>query len=827
MKQVYYTATLPGSTFPGTPAAEWQMRASSSGVWTERQQAILPFARYAPPREDGTPPGPAPVRLALFQAPEAGRFLCHSSYHPGNGQPGVAISHVVLDLLPTMDAQHAIQTWGSDHWQVEDPGTVFELPDALYLPVSGAIDDEALARFLAVPEHKELLQFLLAAFISTPATTRIFLAAPAEDVALAIYGLTRAIPLPLLENFTFSTYEASPLDAHARVIGTSWSNAQARDLPAACYDGLGVGYNAYNGTKTAMNTAQPFVEFAVQSLSAGKPAALDEFRTNWQRLGVKDIGMLDLVFRMARGTGVMTKEESHQALHDPALASWVAARPEALTQFLEWAFEDLEYATGTFPRAMQGLRQKPDVMQKLGQTVHEQGLSALKQGNLNRTRNALEVLLPMVAPAKAATIWTEIMHGITEPDTLTWETRAYLLPKFARLKPSAATQVSDADIQRWIRVPAERLDDLLRLELPPGYKLAAALNCLEGAQPPLGTVAKALTNHSPLVLVILSKLSQQPTVETKAGDLFDAVLVESAFRPWPDELMRAARHLPPRLLDRAMQSSLKECQVNLTALVRDHGADLLELLGGKPSLEIIADRLLQANGDELLADPAVTRFLDGLMAQSHLRGEVRARLEAWQTVRGYLQEPSLHEERLYQVAAALALEPPLFALTMFEKVRDAAVDRLAAAQGDVQADAEAIILTLAPRVPGGATQLYRDLVHKLDEKKQFGKNLELLHSFLAIALDATKSPDLPVQLGDLDAEAFALLKQTRKYNPKFLDALDSRATNWPRHARQQWHFVMQAVRPPAVGYGRDAGLILGTIVVCAIAVAVLKFMAIL
>jgi hypothetical protein len=831
MKQVYYTTVFHGSSLPGMPEAECRVKASSPGVWPERQQALLPYARYTPPSQDeGQAAPPPPIRLALLQTPEAGRFLCHTTYVPGstnNGQPAMAVSHLVLDLLPTMDAQHAIQTWGSDHWQQSDPGFVSELPDALFLPVSGVIDDAALTRFLAVPDHRELLQFLLAAFMTTPPSTRIFLAAPAEDVAHAIYGLTRSIPLTLLENFTFTTYEATPLDANARVIGTSWGNAHAKDLPAACYDGLGVGYNAYTGTKTAMNTNLPFVEFAVQSLSTGKTTALDEFRTNWARLGVKDVGMLDLVFRMARGTGTLTKEESHQAMQDPALAAWIAARPDALNQFLEWAFDDLEYATGTFPRALQGLRQKPDLMMKLGQTVHEQGMAALKAGNLNRTRNALEVLLPMVAPGKASSVWSEILQGVSDPDALPWETRCYLLPKFARLKPSATTQASDADVQRWIRIPAERLEDLLRLEIPVSYKLSAALNCLEAPAPPLSVIGKALVNHTPLVLAILTKLSQQPGGEAKAGNFFDAVLVESAFRPWPDDLMRAGKHMPASLLDRCMTASLKECQVNIVALVRDHGVELLELLSGKPSLDTIADRLLQTSGDELLNEPAVVRFLEGLMTQTHLRSEVRARLEACLTVRDYLREPTLQEEGLYKVAAALAVEPALFAPTMFDKVRDAAVQRLATDTGDVQGNTETILLTLSPRVSGGATQLYRDILRKLNDQKHFSRNLELLHAFLAIALDATKSPDLPVQLGDLDAETFALLRQTAKENPKFLDTLDGRVLNWPRHARQQWQFVKQAVRPPAIGWGRDIALVAGTVVVCAIIVVVLKVMNIL
>ena len=41
-----------------------------------------------------------------------------------------------------------------------------------------------------------MLGFALAALLGTPGTTRVFLAAPAEDVAKVVYAVTRALPVP-------------------------------------------------------------------------------------------------------------------------------------------------------------------------------------------------------------------------------------------------------------------------------------------------------------------------------------------------------------------------------------------------------------------------------------------------------------------------------------------------------------------------------------------------------------------------------------------------------------------------------------------------------
>ena len=76
----------------------------------------------------------------------------------------------------------------------------------------------------------------LSAFLSTPTTTRIFLAASADDVAKVVYALTRALPQGLLDHFTFSTYESDPLSCSARLVGHESGSAE-QDLPNACYLG--------------------------------------------------------------------------------------------------------------------------------------------------------------------------------------------------------------------------------------------------------------------------------------------------------------------------------------------------------------------------------------------------------------------------------------------------------------------------------------------------------------------------------------------------------------------------------------------------------------
>src|SRR5262249_23150467 len=158
-------------------------------------------------------------------------LLCHSTclgIDPATGKNGHFFTHLLLDVPNTLDAQQAIQSWGSHLWQRTDPGGSAELPEALYLPVSSALGDAELHRFLTQPANRDLLEFLLAALL-TQRGGRIFVAAPVETVALCIYGLTRVLPPALLEDFTFSTYEREPFACPARLVGTCWDETPDHD----------------------------------------------------------------------------------------------------------------------------------------------------------------------------------------------------------------------------------------------------------------------------------------------------------------------------------------------------------------------------------------------------------------------------------------------------------------------------------------------------------------------------------------------------------------------------------------------------------------------
>jgi hypothetical protein len=569
MKQVYLAA-VPGAGYP--------VRAATAGLTPEALETVQMLAPCALPAHLSPTQAHerAPKRLALLRTLATARTLVHSAW-TGPGEQ--YFTHALLGVPDNLDTESLVQSWGSPLWQqTDDPTIGAELPAMPYPPVADSFNDTVLREFFDQTIHRELLSFVLSALMTTPPGVRIFIAAPADDVARCIYAITRALPLALSEALTFSTYEPHPLACSARIVGTTFAAPAPveppappppaepvaegaeppapveppppaapppmADLPEECYAGMGVGFNVYSGRRTKLPEDLPFAEFAVDALASGKTERLDEFRATWQRLGVKEPMYLGIVYRLARGTGVLTKEESLEALQNPAIAAWISPRPDVLRQFVEWALEDREFANNGFSRVAVALRQKPEIVAKLTQTVHDEGVTALKDGDVPRTANALEMILPMIAPARANAIWGELLKLLTTPNKLSWDMRWYLLPKFVRIKPPLSPTTIDDALKPWVTVPPDRLAQLLALELPRAYHLVASLACLHGKDEPSETTARALATHPQLTMNVLQQLATAPKL-TRVLKLPDTAAVRVEPPPPEPTSEPEASTLPP------------------------------------------------------------------------------------------------------------------------------------------------------------------------------------------------------------------------------------------------------------------------------------------
>ncbi|MFO0849299.1 MAG: hypothetical protein U0871_12205 [Gemmataceae bacterium] len=813
MKQLYAAGPLMGREPQVGLSA---VRATSAGVKPDELVAALSAAGYTPPPANTTD-RKLPVRLALLNTP-AGRLLTHIA---PNG--GTYFAHTLLDVPASADAQLAIQTWGSPQWQRHDPDSPADLPDLPYLPVADVLDDAAVQKWLDAPARRDLLEFVLTALLGTPPTTRVIVAAPADDVARVVYAVTRSLPPGLLDDFTFSTYEPDPLACPARLVGYD-AGADDLELPAGCYADGCVGFNPATGKRSELAATVPFAGFAADCLATGECGPLDEVKATWQRLGLTDRTKFDLVFRLARGTGVWTKEEAAEALQHPTLAAWVSSKTDAVKQFLDWAMDDREFATGSFTKVVQTLRQKPDHIAKVGPAVRELGLKMVRTGDLVRTANALEVVLPMVAPAKATAVWGELLAQLGDPTPLAWPTRWYLLPRFVRFKQQQGASGIDPALARWVDVPADKLGELLALDLPRAYQLAAGWACLNQPGEPSAELARTIGRHPGLTLTLLQP-DEHGLTDDRSVQLFERLLAEAPEHPWFEDLLRAAGKFPADLLNRFFEATLASGKLDADRVIRTQGPQLLELFAGQSGLDRLGTQFLANPPADLLHNPSLLGFLDRLRDEPQVGDALQSRIAAVKAVRGYLDEPAFAPEPMTAAAEALRLTPPAVPASAKNEVFAAVSGALAgrATSESLQADLEAVLVRFGDVLANDPADLSENLLRDLRGRTDFARRPGLVHAFLAVALGAAKSPELVGKLDGLDVQAFAIATESAKAGGRRLLAeIDARTSDWPKAAKTQWGFLKAAVQPRS-RLLRDVAVFVAGAAVASVGWAVMRF----
>lgn len=757
--------------------------ARTAGVAEDEITTALGMATYTPPPR-GDLERPLPIRLAFLKSSNNSRVLTHVA-------PGLEgyVSHTLLNVPPSADAQLAIQTWGSPLWQRVEPEAGDDLPELPYLPVAELLDDTILVNWLADAEHCDLLRYALQALVVNT-EGRVFLVASADDVAQVVYAITRVLPPNLLDEFTFSTYEPEPLTCQARLVG-----CETPGLPEACYLPPHTGYDPVACRQTSLGEPSPFVDFAVSALASGDHARLDALRSTWQQLGLADPRRLDLVYRLHDGQGLKDANEAAEALTHPALTAWMVGSAPTMEQLLGWALEDRDFAQHSFSRALQALRQKSSALAQLAQTVRSKGFEALQAGNVERTATALEVVLPMVAPAKAAGIWGELLTQIPQPDALPWSMRWYLLPRLARYKQTS-NGVTDEALAEWLSVPTEHFSDLLTLDLPRNLTVAAGRAILARSEEPTPEFARACAGHLRLTMTLLTPTGESGAEREKAIALFSTLLQEAPGIPWFEEVLQA--ELPPETRNAYFEAALGAEAIVAERIIRHHGPSLLTHFAGQSGLDRLGRQFLAAPPDDLLESPEYLTFLQGLQSDSGTSVELRARIDSVLTIHHYLETPSFDRDQMTLVADALLVSPPVVPNTARGTVFTAVARQLQKRSliGPVHQDLEAVVLTLGQALATDSTDLFENLLREIRGRSDMGRNPYLVQAFLALALQATESRELADQLQGLDGHAFALAQDAARHGGRtMLAGIDEMSISWPGHARSKWAFLHQAVRP--------------------------------
>jgi len=426
-----------------------------------------------------------------------------------------------------------------------------------------------------------------------------------------------------------------------------------------------------------------------------------------------------------------------------------------------------------------------------------------------------------VAPAKANSLWGALLAGLLKPEPLSWEMRWYLLPRFVRFKqqqnPAAGP---DESLAPWLRVPADKLAELLALELPKVFQLAAVRAVLAQPGEPSSTLTRTLTQHPALALVVL-----QPGDEDRSVAFFEALQQESPSRPWFEDVVAHAADYPATLLNRFFESTLLAGRIDADRLVRTQGSRMLELFAGQSGLDRLGLQFLAVPPADLVHNHSVLAFLNSLRNQSQLGEELKLRIDAVLAVRAFLDSPQFTLEAMASIASALAVSPAVLPTATKGQLFDAVVQELSkrSSTGALQAELELVLLNLGPTLANDATDLFENSLRAWrNRESDFAKHPNRVHAYLALALGAASSAELNIQLDGLEAHAFGLASDAAKVGGHpMLDELDRRAKSWPKEAQTKWGFLLAAVRPHS-RWKRDAACIAIGVAIATVAGFILK-----
>jgi len=794
MKQLYYTSCESGKSLGGGEG--FQVRAASADIGMGRMSAALPYMAYGLPGhfhplqlERLSPL----VRLAFLKTPELGPILCHSvsaEPDPTTHRDGNFFSHLILDVLPSFTAGAAIKTWESDSWQHADGPFMVTLPDIEEIHATDVLTDEALWKFISSEHGQRMFRFVLAALLTTGADWRIFVAAPSQDVALCLYGLTRVLPEGCQRMLTFSTYESQPLSCPARVVGTWAANSAETDMPSSCYFGRAVGYNSFTGRASQVTDEGDFVDYAVTAAMTDDRKGLDKLVAICDQCGIDRPELMNLVCR-AELRGELSKDDLRQLTPYPRFLAHLLCKLDIRLALLKRFVEDQELADVLTAKVVPVLKENCETIAAFQEIVKRAAMEAMLQGEMIQTRTLLEQILPAASDAPPASARMSVLDEITDPRTVPWPIRAYMLTQIAEISSNGQQCTL---LAKWLSPSPAELPLLVSLAIPDRCKTHACLSCLR-EMGVTHSLVETLISHSDLLLEVLRHLPSDKEAARSFPSLVTALLANSsAPARLVGDVVRHRSQLDPGVISAFLATAARNGAIDVFSLASQCGPGLLDVLASGDDLNNFLIQLLDCPPETLLSNCQVLALFRTAIRTMD-RGEIRDGLESVLALRSFLDRPILSEEALARVAMGLKTwQSPLIAKRILEVALDAIL-----AKGDspsIQPLVESLLQNLGPFTSGGPSGLYRWLLGQFQSKKGFWKCQHLICAMVAIGLGATQSADLSRQAIVMAEQARNLAEETaRRSKRKVFVFIEHQSRNWPDEARVRWNLFAKYVKP--------------------------------
>jgi hypothetical protein len=700
IEQLWYTSDMMGAgrTMVG-------VRAASAGLLQNRGrvQRLDRYLRYELPADTDRhriEPSMAPVSLALIQIEQGERLLVHKLYTGRDrvGRPGAYFIHLLAGLPTTFSARDAIFLWKASLWKRSDaslPGGSVELPTLGVDALGGTL------KHLNFTQVKEALACVIQAYLICAPGQHIYIAAPAEHVAILVAGLTLSLPRQLFAGLTFSTYESDVLSKdQVQLVGTcripssDGVVSKKRELPDACYK-QGLVINCYSKEQphfTAPADIVAFAEYAKDCLVNDDMTALKQLRTRAEKLEDLDITAFLKMWENQQtinktGSAASQKQSSGKHIEDMKTEPLTAPRPSPHEEEINAILSDPARVGELQERAVRHIIRDLATGKKewwissgrpLLLNVREAAEKARRRTILSaladlarsavadiglaianhdkETALRLFDLIVCVAPAPGnPALWTFMLEDLSKSAAAldSWDLRVRMLEECIRI----ANSINDAQIRPWLMGSWSHFEELLRFHLPDEWYdmlLAVLLTNSPQAPIPQALIEQMQKNQTTLVEKQLLLLLHDPYKASLAVSFFSK-LIEGGYSGKMG-LLRLLLTVPGvQHMQEIIEDIFKAAQLSSeerVQLLEQNSSALQPYYQVSPTLMTMLEEYLPSIGLDELRQTSTQKFLQSLgdAPSLNLPSDLRELLENWRTLGTYVNQLSVERKALVTLA---------------------------------------------------------------------------------------------------------------------------------------------------------------------------------
>ena len=499
LDQLWYTFSKDGF---GSMTAGYRVRAASPGLYNlqdRRYRLVDRFLPYTLPR--GINPSEFNARIApislSFVNNGAENLLIRKVFVGRDfaGRNSVFFTHLIAGLPREFTARDAIHLWYCPELWVESEPEDKASNDTYLekIPYSKilAYVQRSQTAFNFAP-IQEPLQNLLLLILSRGLPPRSRVRGQSILIAALIYGLTHTLPLTLLPNLTFTTYESEAMEGESIVIVGTISGTELQDATRLRVQPELAGV-------PISPDIQRYVTTVITSLLTNNTTKLSRLIEEIERRDHATVeDLIELFKRRFRDGSLTTRQLEDIVLHsadnlddllDPGVQQEAAQL--LLSQLDYWeqrgkkVFSDV--ASWLAPAAQARLNQQTqDALARFLNGLAEYILAAMQaeitQGTLPKHSTALLGVLahPAMNPGIYQRMLPEFAEGRVYEQIISdefWPFQIWLLRCAKLMQP----QPSQEQMQPWLRIPSwGRLDKVLKLDLPAEWEYVAIYGVLTG-----------------------------------------------------------------------------------------------------------------------------------------------------------------------------------------------------------------------------------------------------------------------------------------------------------------------------------------------------------